>query len=51
MNDVAANAVQGLLASVSNPSEGIFGTVVGVAVLLFGATTVLSELQTSLDRI
>ena len=47
----AAKAVEGLLASVSKPSEGIVGTVVGIALLLFGATTVFGELQDALDRI
>ena len=47
----AAKAVEGLLSSVSKPSEGIVGTVVGIALLLFGATTVFGELQDALDRI
>ena len=51
MGKDAATAVQGLLASVSKPSHGIVGTVVGVGLLLFGATTVFGELQDSLDRI
>ena len=51
MGKDAATAVQGLLASVSKPSKGIAGTVVGVGVLLFGATTVFGELQDALDRI
>jgi len=51
MGKDAATAVQGLLASVSKPSHGIVGTVIGVGLLLFGATTVFGELQDSLDRI
>jgi membrane protein len=47
----AAKAVQDLLASASKPSHGIVGTIVGVAVLGFGATTVFGELQDALDRI
>ena len=47
----AAHAIQGLLASVSTPSKGIVGTVIGVAVLVIGATTVFGELQDDLDRI
>ena len=47
----AAKAVEGLLASVSKPSEGIVGTVVGIALLLFGATTVFGEVQDAVDRI
>ena len=46
-----AKAVEGLLASVSKPSEGIIGTVSGIALLLVGATTVFGELQDALDRI
>lgn len=51
MGEDGAAAVQGLLASVSKPAEGIAGTLIGVAVLLFGATTVFAELQDALDRI
>jgi membrane protein len=51
MGDDAARAVEGLLASVSKPAEGITATVIGIAVLLIGATTVLGELQNALDRI
>ena len=35
----AAEAVQDLLASVNEPSKGILGTLAGVALLVFGATT------------
>jgi membrane protein len=51
MGDDAAQAVQSLLASVHKPVHGALGTVVGVALLLFGATTVFGELQDALDRI
>ena len=47
----AAKAVEGILASASKPSEGILATVIGVVVLLIGATTVFGELQDALDRI
>ena len=46
-----AKAVQDLLASVNKPSQGILGAVAGVALLVFGATTVFGELQDALDRI
>ena len=46
-----AKAVEGILASASKPSEGILATVIGVVVLLLGATTVFGELQDALDRI
>jgi membrane protein len=51
MGSDAAKAVQSLLASVSKPTHGVVGTAVGVALLLFGATTVFAELQDALDRI
>ena len=51
MGDDAAKAVEGLLASVSQPAEGITATLIGVAVLLVGATSVFGELQDALDRI
>ncbi len=47
----AAKAVQDLLASVNKPTQGVFATVIGIALLLFGATTVFGELQDALDRI
>ncbi len=46
-----AQAVQGLLQSASEPAKGIVGSIVGVALLIFGATTVFNELQSALDRI
>jgi membrane protein len=46
-----ALAVQGVLKSVSNPSHGMIAAIVSVAVLLVGATSVLAELQSALDRI
>ena len=35
----------------SEPKEGIIATVIGIVVLLLGATTVFGELQNALDRI
>ena len=46
-----AEAVQGLLESVSKPAESVTATVVGGILLLIGATTVFGELQDALDRI
>ena len=51
MGEQGASAIQGLLASVHEPSKGIAGTVLGVVLLLVGATTVFGELQDALDRI
>ncbi|SCY80477.1 membrane protein [Nitrosospira sp. Nl5] len=51
MGDQGAKAVQGLLESVSEPKEGIAGTIIGAILLLIGATTVFGELQDAFDRI
>jgi membrane protein len=47
----AAKAIEDLLTSVNKPAEGIASTVLGVGLLLVGATTVFGELQDALDRI
>ncbi len=47
----AAKTVENLLTSVSEPKEGIAATVVGLVLLLIGATSVFGELQDALDRI
>ena len=46
-----AQAVQALLASVNHPRAGILATLFGIGALIVGATTVIGELQNSLDRI
>jgi membrane protein len=46
-----AQAVETMLASVKQPADNIIATLVGVVVLLIGATTVFGELQDALDRI
>lgn len=51
MGEQGASAVQALLASVDKPTEGVTATVVGIVLLLVGATTVFGELQDALDRI
>jgi membrane protein len=51
MGDEGAVAVEGLLKSAREPSKGIVATIVGVALLLLGATAVFAELQSALDRI
>jgi membrane protein len=51
MGQEASAAVNGLLDSVSKPAEGVVGTVVGMVLLLIGATSVFGELQDALDRI
>ena len=51
MGERGAGAVQALLASTREPLEGTAATVLGVLLLLVGATTVFGELQDALDRI
>ncbi len=51
MGELGAKAVQDLLTSVQKPAEGAMATLLGVALLLLGATSVFAELQDSLDRI
>ena len=51
MGPEAAKAIEGVLASVSKPAEGALATVIGIVVLLVGATSVFGELQDALDRI
>ena len=51
LGDEGATAVQGILGSASDPKSGILATVIGVAFLIFGATSVFGELQSDLDRI
>lgn len=46
-----AEAIQTVLQSVSEPKKGVIGTIVGLVLLLVGATTVLAELQEDLNRI
>jgi len=51
MGEQGAGAVQGLLASVREPTKSMTATAVGLVLLLVGATTVFAELQDALDRI
>jgi membrane protein len=51
LGDEGAAGVQGLLKSASNPRSGMLATVIGVAFLIFGATSVFGELQSDLGRI
>jgi membrane protein len=46
-----ANALQALVKSASSPRKGMFAGVIGAVVLIVGATTIFSELQSALDRI
>jgi len=51
MGEDAAKAIEGVLASVNKPAQGIAAAAIGSALLVFGATTVFGELQAALDRI
>ncbi|MES2208291.1 MAG: YihY/virulence factor BrkB family protein [Pseudomonadota bacterium] len=51
MGKQTAKDIQGILASFSQPSSGITGTIIGAVMLMIGATTVFGELQDALDRI
>ena len=46
-----ADTVQTILAHAKTPSSGVIGTIVGIALAVFGASGVFGELQTSLDLI
>ncbi len=47
----AAASIQALVASASEPAKSWWGTILGIGVMLVGATTVFAELQDALDRI
>lgn len=51
MGAEGAQAVEGLLENANKPKQGIASTIAGGVLLLVGATTVFSELQSALDRI
>lgn len=51
MGKDGATMIEGLLKSVSEPDKSATAAVIGVVVLLLGATSVFGELQDALDRI
>jgi membrane protein len=51
MGEAGAKAVLGLLGSVQNPAQSVAASVLGLLLLLVGATTVFGELHVALDRI
>jgi membrane protein len=51
MGDEGARAIESLIESVSQPDKSLTATIIGVVLLLIGATTVFGELQDDLDRI
>lgn len=46
-----ANAIQSVITNAKDPGSGILATVTGVVVLLFGASGVFGELQSSLNTV
>ena len=51
LGEEGAIAVQALLESASEPTQGLLATIGSIAALIVGATSVFGELQTDLDRI
>ncbi len=51
LGEEGALALQGLVESASEPAEGFLATVIGLAIMIFGATGVFAELQGAMDRI
>lgn len=51
LGDSGAVAIQGVLASARTPSSGVLGTIIGIAIALFGASGVFGELQGTLNQI
>lgn len=51
MGEQSALTVQALLQNVNRPTDGLVATIIGVILLLIGATSVFGELQSALDRI
>jgi membrane protein len=47
----SARTVESILEELNRPGSGVTGTLVGVVVLLIGATTVFGELRDAMDRI
>ena len=51
MGEQGARGVEGMIAAAAEPKNGVIATLIGLFVLLIGATTVFGELQNALDRI
>ena len=51
VGEEGALALQGLVESASKPAEGVLATVIGLVIMVFGATGVFAELQGAMDRI
>jgi membrane protein len=46
-----AKAIEGMLAGAQKPKQGMIASALGIVLLLVGATTVLAELESNLNRI
>jgi membrane protein len=51
LGDEGGKAVQGMVNSAGSSDKGTIATVIGIVLLVIGATTVFAELQSDLDRI
>lgn len=51
VGEEGAAAIQGLLKSANDPTDGVIATLLGLVALVVGSTTVFAELQSDLDRI
>jgi membrane protein len=51
MGEEGAVAVEGMLKAAREPAKSMAATIVGIAILLLGATAIFGELQSALDRI
>ena len=51
MGAQGALAVEGMLKAAREPATSVVATIVGIAILLLGATAIFAELQSALDRI
>jgi membrane protein len=51
MGEEGAVAVEGMLKAAREPTKGVVATIVGIVILLLGATAIFGELQSALDRI
>jgi membrane protein len=51
MGPEGASAIESLLQSADRPAGGVIATLIGVVLLVIGASTVFGELQNALDRI
>lgn len=51
LGEQSAQTIESVVEATNKPAQGVVGTLVGLALLLVGATTVFAELQDALDRI